>query len=138
MSAPYSDEARRWLLFARADLEAGRHNVASGRFHHVACFHAQQAAEKCLKTVLVWSGVDPPRIHDLDELRDLIPDGWAVREAFPDLAALSFWAVHGRYPGEWLDISTDEAASLVEMADSLFAQVLEDLGSRGFEWGEAL
>lgn len=58
---------------------------------------------------------DPPRIHDLDELRDLIPDGWAVREAFPDLAALSFWAVHGRYPGEWLDISTDEAASLVEM-----------------------
>ena len=29
------------------------------------CFHAQQAAEKALKAVLVAQGVEPPSIHNL-------------------------------------------------------------------------
>ena len=119
-------------------LASGPPEHSGGRFHHIACFHAQQVAEKSLKALLVWNGIDPPRIHDLDELRDSIADGWAVRDTFPDLAELSFWGVQGRYPGEWFEIGTDEAKALVDLADALFEQVLNDLEHRGFDRGEAL
>jgi len=135
MSRRYIDETRRWLLLAEADLEAARQNVASGRFHHVAGFHAQQAVEKTLKAILIWSGIDPPRIHDLDELRDSVPQGWSVRGAFPDLAELSFWAVQGRYPGVWAEMGSDEARHLVETATRVFEHVVQELESRGFDHG---
>ncbi|MGQ9626366.1 MAG: HEPN domain-containing protein [Anaerolineae bacterium] len=48
-------EAERWLSQAEYDLEAARYN-AGGGFHSVACFHAQQAAEKALKALLYARG----------------------------------------------------------------------------------
>lgn len=46
------DDPRTWLLHARSDL-----NLASSRFPEVLyeqlCFHAQQAAEKSIKAVLI-------------------------------------------------------------------------------------
>ena len=48
-AASPADEARRWLAFARYDLAAAEHAVAT---EHVAprigCYHAQQAGEKAL------------------------------------------------------------------------------------------
>lgn len=40
------------------------------------CWLAQQATEKALKAILVFLQIDFPRRHDLDALRNLIPDGW--------------------------------------------------------------
>jgi HEPN domain-containing protein len=43
-------EARRWYFQARHDLRAAEWNLQGG-FHDTACFLAQQAAEKVLKSV---------------------------------------------------------------------------------------
>lgn len=48
------DEARRWFQQAAFDLRA-RWNV-EGAFHDTACFLAQQAAEKALKSLLHYRG----------------------------------------------------------------------------------
>ena len=58
-----------------------------------ACWLAQQAAEKAIKAVLVFLQIDFPRRHDLDALRNLVPDGWQVRVEQLSLAGLTEWAV---------------------------------------------
>jgi hypothetical protein len=39
------------------------------------CFHAQQAAEKSIKAVLIDRGVSFPRTHNIRTLLELIPPG---------------------------------------------------------------
>ena len=68
-------ETRRWLRYAREDLEAAEGMLESASIlpRHV-CWLAQQAAEKAIKAVLVFLQIDFPRSHDLDALRNLAPD----------------------------------------------------------------
>jgi HEPN domain-containing protein len=48
-------EARRWYQQATYDLQAARWNIEGG-FHATACFLAQQAGEKALKSLLYYLG----------------------------------------------------------------------------------
>ena len=48
-------EARRWFQQATYDVKAARWNTEGG-FHDTACFLAQQAAEKALKSLLYYLG----------------------------------------------------------------------------------
>jgi HEPN domain-containing protein len=56
------EEARRWLRQARHDRDAARLNAAQG-FPEVACFLAQQSAEKALKAFLYARGQGPVLGH---------------------------------------------------------------------------
>lgn len=65
-------EAHRWLATAEEDLLGAtamleRDDVAP----RLACFLAQQAAEKALKARLIGRGIAFPRLHDLLALRAL-------------------------------------------------------------------
>jgi HEPN domain-containing protein len=112
------------LLVARSD-SVPRH----------ACWLSQQAAEKTRKSVLVLLRIPFPRKHDLDHLRNLIPEGWSLKESYPDLAELTEWAVEARYPGDWPEAIGDEAQSAVDQARSLWETVLLDFKHHGFEPG---
>lgn len=59
-------EAARWLHQAQTDLGAA-HLLTDG-FPALACFHAQQAAEKALKAVLYAAGNRPVLGHAIAEL----------------------------------------------------------------------
>jgi HEPN domain-containing protein len=45
-----------------------------------ACWLAQQAAEKALKAGLVFHQIAHPFRHDLDALRNLLPEGWETKQ----------------------------------------------------------
>ena len=61
-------------------------------------FHAQQAAEKLLKAVLVAAGAVYPRTHRLTELTDLLRTaGIQVPAKFDELRHLTPFAVEFRY-----------------------------------------
>lgn len=61
-------------------------------------FHAQQAAEKLLKVVLAFKGVDFPFIHRLSDLLDLIKaQGIEIPEELDDIRFLTPFAVEFRY-----------------------------------------
>ncbi|MGB9610524.1 MAG: HEPN domain-containing protein [Bryobacteraceae bacterium] len=65
--APGSPE--QWLESAASDLRLAR--LASqhrGVRREQICFHAQQAAEKALKAVLLFQEMEFPFTHDLEEL----------------------------------------------------------------------
>jgi HEPN domain-containing protein len=64
--------ALEWFRFADMDLGSaefllGKHPVPV----EIICFHCQQSAEKYLKGILVLHGIQPPKIHDLQELCNL-------------------------------------------------------------------
>lgn len=51
------EEASRWWKQAVRDLDDARY-LAAGERHNLACFHAQQAAEKALKAFLYHHGAE--------------------------------------------------------------------------------
>ncbi|MGB5617622.1 MAG: HEPN domain-containing protein [Desulfobacterales bacterium] len=55
MTGKRKTEARRWFQQAYYDLKATRWNIEGG-FYDTACFLAQQAAEKALKSILYFTG----------------------------------------------------------------------------------
>jgi HEPN domain-containing protein len=128
-------EARRWLRYAREDLQAAEALLDRQPCvpRHI-CWLAQQGAEKALKAVLVFLQVDFPRSHDLDALRNLAPPGWQVSEMHPDLAMLSEWAVEARYPGDWPEATEEDARTALQQARTLLQTVRSDFSRHGVEF----
>lgn len=139
MSAPdLIDEVRRWLRFASEDLEAAESlsGEAGSRPRHV-CWLAQQAAEKALKGALTSQQIPFPFRHDLDALRNLLPEGWGVKGRHPDLAELTEWAVEARYPGDWPEASVEDARRAVKQARAVYECLMADLGVHGVQIDES-
>ena len=125
------DEARRWLRFATEDIDVAQRLLAvdeSSPRH--ACFLAQQAAEKALKAALVLEGIDFPFRHDLDALRNLLPDTWSVRNTHPDLAQLTEWSVEARYPGDWQEATATDAERAVSQARGVYNSIAAEFKRR--------
>mgnify|MGYP005856081837 CR=1 FL=1 len=122
------NDARVWLRYSESDLRAAHTLLNSGDFFPLQiCFLAQQCGEKAIKAILVFEDVYFPKIHDLDRLRDLIPDGWKIKEQFPDLAELTIWAVESRYPGNTPDVTEGEAEDALKLAEAVFNAVSTEL-----------
>ncbi|MGC8633407.1 MAG: HEPN domain-containing protein [Candidatus Limnocylindrales bacterium] len=124
-------EARQWLVRAEEDLTGAtamfeRDDVAP----RLACFLAQQAAEKALKARLIMRGVAFPRIHDLLALRALLPPGAPPGLGAADLAALSAWAVEARYPGDLPDATATDARTAIVGARAILDVARNELAGR--------
>lgn len=63
-----ADLVRGWLLKAESDLATARLVSDGPGPYDTACFHAQQAAEKCLKAFLAHARLSIPFTHNLEEL----------------------------------------------------------------------
>ena len=71
------------------------------------CFHPQQCAEKYPKARLCEAGIHFEKVHDLSALQEQVLTVEPLWEAYrADLAYLSDFAVHFRYPGESADRAT--------------------------------
>ena len=89
-----------WVEKADEDWLCVRNEMAAAQTPWaVVSFHAQQAAEKTLKALLVANGRFPPRSHDLAQLLDLcLPFEAALEALREDCERLSQYAVDVRYP----------------------------------------
>ncbi len=120
-----------WWAYAVGDLKEVRLNRAHGGEPQIACFHAQQAAEKALKALLIAYRIRPPRTHVLDALREVLPDTASVKSAFQRLDSLTAWAVVARYP-ELPNRPTDQdAEDALRLAQAVCDKVREDLVALG-------
>jgi HEPN domain-containing protein len=134
MSEPeHVRETGRWLRFAHDDQRGAEALLERSDVPpRLACFLAQQAAEKSIKAALIFLQTEFPFRHDLDLLRDLLPDSWALKETPTDLGALSAWATRGRYPGDLPEPSQEDAKAAIEKARKVYETALEDLEERGY------
>ncbi|MCL2800629.1 MAG: HEPN domain-containing protein [Treponema sp.] len=104
------DLLQQWLDKANDDLRSAEY---LSTMHHptpdeVICFHCQQSAEKYLKGFLYLNNIEPPKIHDLEELLEMcirINNTFSVLSS--KLIVLTNYAVIPRYPNE-LEITSDD------------------------------
>ena len=90
-----------WLERIEQDLRIVEMNLSAGESAAwgAAGFHAQQAAEKYLKILLVQRGIHPPKVHEIDVLIALVRNAGYDFPPFADEAALlKSYAVDTPYP----------------------------------------
>ena len=75
--------------------------------------------------------LDFPRHHDLDALRNLVPDDWQVKTEHSDLADLTEWAIEARYPGDWPDATEADARAAVAQARAVWESIRADFLRHG-------
>lgn len=112
-----------WLRFAEVDLKTATHLFDSRpELITPICFHAQQAAEKYIKALLVSKDVMFPKTHDLSSLMDIVnePDLPFEYEA---LDRLSRFAVSARYP-EDIGLELEDAQMAIQIAQTVKQYVL--------------
>ena len=127
------EDTARWLRYAEEDLTTAK--TFLGHPHvppRQVCWHAQQAAEKVLKAVLIFLQIDFRRTHDLNVLRDLLPDSWQLKTVLPNLDDLNRWAVEARYPEKMKEATKGEATKAVEQAHAVWTSVSTALAERGY------
>lgn len=127
-----AQEARRWLRFSVEDLDVAQRLLADRQpFPRFVCWHSQQAAEKALKAALVLEEIDYPFTHDLNALRNLLPDSWPLSADNSELAELTEWAVEARYPGEWPQATESDAIRAESQARNVRDIVVAEFQRRG-------
>ena len=110
-----------WLVHAESDLNLAR--IAGERkdvLPEQACFHAQQAAEKALKAVLLFKRVEFPLVHDLETLMGLLQEN-AI--SFPPeiraAVSLTPYATETRYPGHLEQVTLSDIDEAIRLADAV-------------------
>jgi HEPN domain-containing protein len=110
-----------WLRNARSDLALSAMRKTKAVLYEHLCFHAQQAAEKALKSVLVLVEIRFPRTHDLAYLMDLLPPQVSIPPALIDLPLLTKFAVLQRYPGDAPPVTVADRRRAVLLAQEAVA-----------------
>jgi HEPN domain-containing protein len=96
------DFVHAWMRKAEADLKAAEHLLTLNQEDYfTAAFHAQQAAEKFLKALLVRYQIAFPKTHDIQRLLDLADRAdTAVKLRLASAVTLTPFGAEFRYPGE--------------------------------------
>ena len=113
------DSPATWMEYARSDLELARLPAPHGIMLEMLCFHAQQAAEKSIKAVLVMRGIPFPKVHSIEHLIDLLPADIARTSDLISAARLSAYATIFRYPGMEAPVSEEKYREAVRLAESV-------------------
>ena len=110
-----------WLRWAQADMTVASLIDDERIAPEIAAFHAQQAAEKVLKALLVLRQVDFPRTHSIGALLALCEEaGFAGAQELIDASSLTRYAVTTRYPGDEEPVSREEAREATTLAAQVF------------------
>jgi HEPN domain-containing protein len=118
-----------WLRRARSDLAFAKVPLPSGALYEDLCFHAQQAAEKAIKSVYRAKGYEFRYTHDLTELLDaLARHGLPVPETVREAGDLTNFAWQARYPGPAEPVSEAEYCRAVAQAETVVEWAAKLLG----------
>jgi HEPN domain-containing protein len=116
---PESGSPAHWLRHAHSDLALARAQDQPGVLLEALCFHAQQAAEKALKAVLLRRGIAFPRTHDIEVLLNLLPAVVEVTADVEEARVLTQYAVVTRYPGTEEPVAEAEYQDAIRIADAV-------------------
>ena len=111
-------EAREWLVRAEQDLLIADRALEGAPLPAQAAFHAQQAAEKTLKSFLTAHNLIFPKTHNLEELVSLAQTIDMNLAAFgPAARILTPYANRFRYPGGPLQPEPSVAREAITLAE---------------------
>ncbi len=118
-----------WLTYARSDLALARAPVGDEVLRETLCFHAQQAAEKSIKAVLIHCAIPFPRVHSIERLIDLLPESARRTPELIGSAILTAYATTFRYPGDEELTSEDQYQEALWLAEAVVVWAEKHIGS---------
>jgi len=117
---------KKWIEKADHDL-----GTAILTFTHIAeyrdtiAFHCQQAAEKYLKSYLIYLDIEFRRNHDLIYLAELINQKEQFDESLVyKLAELGDYAVEIRYPDTEIELTDEEVQNAISISKEIRAYII--------------
>jgi HEPN domain-containing protein len=118
---------RQWVRKAEHDLEAANRIMAieEGCPFDMVCFHCQQAAEKYLKCLLTFLGIQKPRTHDLKAIVSLLPAESRLSLRTEHLVELNPYSVDVRYADDWREPRLSDARRALALACEVRGEVRE-------------
>ena len=119
-----------WLVYARSDLELARRGKSPGILLETLCFHAQQAAEKALKAVLIQLGIPTIKSHNIGALLSLLPDSVSTPSEIQEAVILTDYAVVTRYPGDYEPVADQEYQEALRLAESVLLWSENQIGRK--------
>lgn len=132
-SADFEAEARRWLAFARGDLDSAAALMATNTPLRNVGYLAQQSAEKALKAVILLDNAPFDMTHDLTAVAAQLPADFQPPVTISDLAWLADIETFARYPDEGDTLTRDDASRAVDMAGSILSAVADHFASHGID-----
>ena len=118
---------KHWLEYANSDLLLAKIQP-KGVLLEMLCFHAQQAAEKAIKSVLLAQGIEFPRTHNVRILLELLPDKAVIPDLVWNAAKLTRYAVTFRYPGDFEPVTDTEHAEALTIAEAVTRWASQAIG----------
>jgi HEPN domain-containing protein len=118
---------KQWIEKAEEDLQVVHQLMTmDNRPKGAIGFHCQQAAEKFLKTFLVYHQSDVPKTHNIEFLLEQCK---ITDPEFPDidLHNITDFGVEIRYPGDFLEPSEQELDVLIQIASEIKSTVLKKI-----------
>jgi HEPN domain-containing protein len=119
-----------WLGWARSDLALAQMTDDQRILPEILAFHAQQAAEKAFKALLIHHQVEFPRTHVIALLLNLCERaGYQAPEKLLDALDLTHYAVAARYPSEEDPVTRDQAREAALTAANVLTWVEAQIDS---------
>jgi HEPN domain-containing protein len=119
-----------WLSRARSDLTLAQMVDDQRILPEILAFHAQQAAEKAIKALLIHDQVEFPRTHVIALLLNLCElAGYQMPEKLLDALILTRYAVATRYPSEEDPVTREQAREAALTASNVLAWVETQIDS---------
>ena len=124
------DDPREWMNRARSNLAMAKSEV-EGVYLEDLCFHAQQAAEKAIKALLIKMGVEFPYIHDIAQLLTLLEKaGHEIPSSVKKAEGLTRFAIFTRYPGLAPPVKREEYQQAIVLAEKVVRWAEEIVSGR--------
>jgi HEPN domain-containing protein len=105
-----------WIYRAKSALEMAQLKLVNYPCYEDLCFQIQQSAEKALKGLLIYYGVEPEFTHNIEILIDELIKFTDIPENIKATTDLTIYAVTTRYPGEYDEITKAEYEKSVKIA----------------------
>jgi HEPN domain-containing protein len=97
-----------WIDRAKSSYELSKANISTIIYFEDLCYQVQQAAEKALKGLLIYFGVEPEFTHNIGVLLNEIEKYIEIPDDVKNTIDLTNYAVQTRYPGEYDEITKEE------------------------------
>jgi len=113
------DDPREWMNRARSNLALAKSRIP-GAYLEDLCFHAQQAAEKAVKAVMIAREIEFPYVPYLGSLLSLLEEtGEPVPKVIRTAVSLTTYATTTRYPNAGEPVAQREYREAITIAEAV-------------------
>jgi len=119
-----------WLKRAYSSLELAKFSGNNAVFYEDLCYQAQQAAEKGLKALLIFYGVEPQKTHNLFILLQELEKHTELNDEIKEVLNLYNFAVQTRYPGDYVPIEKEEYEQAIRIVEKCLKWIEEKINEK--------